>query len=294
MEAAPPPAASAPARPSVTVLARDPVSLAAARGSLPSPVGLVPTMGALHAGHVALIRRAREECASVVVSIFVNPTQFGPGEDYERYPRRLDDDLRVCEAAGVDVVFAPSVEVLYPPGHVTTVDPGPLGSVLEGEIRPGHFRGVATVVTILFDAVRPDRAYFGQKDGQQAIVVERIVRDLALPVEISIVATVREPDGLALASRNAYLGVEDRAAAPVLYRALRAAADEHARGERDAERLRARMRAVLAEVPLAVPDYVSVADRATLRELDVVDRPALLSLAVRFPSARLIDCWPIG
>ncbi len=166
--------------------------------------------------------------------------------------------------------------------------------MLEGEVRPGHFRGVATVVTILFDAVRPDRAYFGQKDGQQAIVVERVVRDLALPVEISIVPTVREPDGLALASRNAYLGPEERAAAPVLHRALRAAADEHARGERDAERLRARMRAVLGDVPLAVPDYVSVADRASLRELDVVDRPALLSLAVRFPSTRLIDCWPIG
>jgi pantoate--beta-alanine ligase len=276
------------------VLARDRVSLAAARGSLPSPVGLVPTMGALHAGHVALIRRARDECASVVVSIFVNPTQFGPGEDYDRYPRRLDDDLRACEAADVDVVFAPTVDAVYPPGHVTVVDPGPLGSVLEGAARPGHFRGVATVVTILFDAVRPDRAYFGQKDGQQVVVIERVVHDLALPVEISVVPTVREPDGLALASRNAYLGAEERTAAPVLYRALRAAADEHAGGERDAGRLRARMRAVLGEVPLAVPDYVSVADRATMRELDVIDGPALLSLAVRFPSARLIDCWPIG
>ena len=293
MEAAPPPAIPAEAHPPATVLARDHASLAAARGSLPSPVGLVPTMGALHAGHVALIRRAREECASVVVSVFVNPTQFGPGEDYERYPRRLDDDLRICEAAGVDVVFAPAAEVLYSPGHATMIDPGPLGTVLEGEVRPGHFRGVATVVTILVDLVRPDRAYFGQKDGQQVVVIERVVHDLALPVEISVVPTVREPDGLALASRNAYLGVEDRAAAPVLYRALRAAADEHARGERDAERLRARMRAVLGEAPLAVADYVSVADRATLRELDVLDRPALLSLAVRFPSARLIDCWPI-
>ena len=293
MEAAPPPAISAEAHPPATVLARDRVSLAAARGSLPSPVWLVPTMGALHAGHVALIRRARDECASVVVSVFVNPTQFGPGEDYERYPRRLDDDLRACEAAGVDVVFAPAAEVLYPAGHATMVDPGPLGTVLEGEVRPGHFRGVATVVTVLFDLIRPDRAYFGQKDGQQVVVIERVVHDLALPVEISVVPTVREPDGLALASRNAYLGVDERAAAPVLYRALRAAADEHARGERDAERLRARMRGVLGEVPLAVPDYVSVADRATLRELDVLDRPALLSLAVRFPSARLIDCWPI-
>ena len=275
-------------------IATDRHSLAATRAALPSPVGLVPTMGALHAGHLALIDRARRECASVVVSIFVNPTQFGPGEDYERYPRDLETDLRACEASGVDLVFAPAVDSMYPPGHTTAVDPGTLGTVLEGAARPGHFRGVATVVTILFDLVRPDLAYFGQKDGQQVAVVERVVRDLGLPVGLVVVPTVRDPDGLALSSRNAYLSPGERAAAPVLHRALRAAADGYGRGERDAERLRWLMREVLAEVPQARPDYVSVADRATLEELATVDRPALLSLAVRFPSARLIDCWPIG
>ncbi len=274
-------------------IVRDRASLAAIRAALPGPVGLVPTMGALHGGHVALIERARAECASVVVSIFVNPTQFGPGEDYERYPRDLEADLRTCAAHGVDLVFAPDVPTIYPPGHSTTVDVGPLGTVLEGAARPGHFRGVATVVTILLDLVRPDLAYFGQKDGQQVVVVGRVVRDLALAVGLVVVPTVREPDGLALSSRNAYLSAAERAAAPVLYRALRAAVDDYARGERDAERLRARMREVLAAEPLARPDYVSVADRETLEELAAVDRGALLSLAVRFPSARLIDCWPL-
>lgn len=277
-----------------TRLVRDRPTLAAVRAALPGPVGLVPTMGALHAGHRALIERARRECASVVVSIFVNPTQFGPGEDYERYPRALEADLRACEASGVDVVFAPDVATIYPAGFSTSVDPGPLGTVLEGAARPGHFRGVATVVTVLFGLTRPDRAYFGQKDGQQAVVVDRVVRDLALPVELVVVPTVRDVDGLALSSRNAYLGAEERRAAPVLYRALRAAAEDHARGERDGGRLRARMQAVLATEPLARPDYVSVADGRTLEELDVVSGPALLSLAVRFPSARLIDCWPLA
>ncbi len=277
-----------------TRLVRDRPTLAALRAALPGPVGLVPTMGALHAGHRALIERARRECASVVVSIFVNPTQFGPGEDYERYPRALEADLRACEASGVDVVFAPDVATIYPAGFSTSVDPGPLGTVLEGAARPGHFRGVATVVTVLFGLTRPDRAYFGQKDGQQAVVVDRVVRDLALPVELVVVPTVRDVDGLALSSRNAYLGAEERRAAPVLYRALRAAAEDHARGERDGGRLRARMQAVLATEPLARPDYVSVADGRTLEELDVVSGPALLSLAVRFPSARLIDCWPLA
>ncbi len=277
-----------------TRLVRDRPTLAAVRAALPGPVGLVPTMGALHAGHRALIERARRECASVVVSIFVNPTQFGPGEDYERYPRALEADLRACKASGVDVVFAPDVATIYPAGFSTSVDPGPLGTVLEGAARPGHFRGVATVVTVLFGLTRPDRAYFGQKDGQQAVVVDRVVRDLALPVELVVVPTVRDVDGLALSSRNAYLGAEERRAAPVLYRALRAAAEDHARGERDGGRLRARMQAVLATEPLARPDYVSVADGRTLEELDVVSGPALLSLAVRFPSARLIDCWPLA
>ncbi|MGC8633845.1 MAG: pantoate--beta-alanine ligase [Candidatus Limnocylindrales bacterium] len=275
-------------------LVRDRASLAAARASLPAPVGLVPTMGALHAGHASLIQRARAECASVVVSIFVNPTQFGPGEDYARYPRDLEADLRACEAGGADLVFAPSVEEIYPPGHVTTVDPGPLATLLEGAVRPGHFRGVATVVTILSHLVHPDRAYFGQKDGQQAVVVARLFRDLGFPVELVVVPTVRERDGLALSSRNAYLSADERAAAPVLYRALTAAVSLYDGGERDAERLRAAMRSACASVPMARVDYVSVADRDSLQELDVVDVPALLSLALRFPSARLIDCWPLS
>lgn len=273
---------------------RDRASLRAARGALPSPVGLVPTMGALHAGHRALIETARAECASVVVSIFVNPAQFGPEEDYERYPRPLEDDLAACEAAGVDVVFAPSIEAMFPPGHATAVDVGPLGSVLEGARRPGHFRGVATAVAILFSLVRPDVACFGQKDGQQVVVLRRMVADLGLPLRLSVVPTVREHDGLALSSRNAYLAPEERRAAPVLYRALRSAVDEWTRGERDAGRLRKRMRDVLGTEPLGSPDYVSVADARTLEELESVDRPALLSVAVRFPSARLIDCWPLG
>ncbi len=276
------------------IVVRDRAGLAEVRASLPSPVGLVPTMGALHAGHVALIDRARAECESVVVSIFVNPAQFGPDEDYERYPRPFAADLAVCESRGVDVVFAPAVDAIYPRGHSTVVDPGPLAAVLEGAARPGHFRGVATVVTILLDLVRPDRAYFGQKDGQQAVVIRHVVRDLGLPVALSIVPTVREPDGLALSSRNAYLTPPERAAAPVLSRALRVAAGKFERGERDAERLRRGMRDVLGEAPMGAPDYVSVADAETLRELDIVDGPALLSLAVRFPSARLIDCQPIG
>jgi pantoate--beta-alanine ligase len=280
--------------PGAPVLVRDRAALAAARASLPAPVGLVPTMGALHAGHASLIRRARAECASVVVSIFVNPTQFGPGEDFDRYPRDLEADLRACAADGADLVFAPSVGEIYPPGHATTVDPGPLGEVLEGAVRPGHFRGVATVVTILCNLVQPNRAYFGQKDGQQAVVVTRLFRDLGFPVEPVVVPTVREPDGLAFSSRNAYLSPAERAAAPVLYRALRAAADQYDGGERDAERLRATMRSVCASVPMARPDYVSVADRDSLQELSVVDGPALLSLALRFPSARLIDCWPLA
>lgn len=274
-------------------LVRDRPSLAAIRASLPSPVGLVPTMGALHAGHIALIERARAECASVVVSVFVNPTQFGPGEDFERYPRDLETDMRACREHGVDVVFAPDVPTMYPPGHATTVDPGPLAGVLEGAVRPGHFRGVATVVSILFGLVRPDRAYFGQKDGQQAVVVHHVVRDLAMPLDVVVVPTVREADGLALSSRNAYLSASERAGAPVLHRALRAAADEYRRGERSGARLRARMAEVLREEPLGTPDYVSAADASTLEELEVLDRPALLSLAVRFPSARLIDCWPL-
>ncbi len=275
-------------------VARDRTSLAEARAALSGPVGLVPTMGGLHEGHASLVRRAREECRSVVASVFVNPTQFGPGEDFSRYPRDEAADLALLESLGVDVAFVPVVESVYPAGATTAVDVGRLGEVLEGAARPGHFRGVATVVTILFSLVVPDRAYFGQKDGQQAVVVKRFVRDLGLPVEVVVCPTVREVDGLALSSRNRYLSAEERAAAPALHCALQAAADALESGEQSADRLRELMRAEIARAAGAAVDYVSVADADTLDELATVDRPALASLAVRFPSTRLIDCLPLA
>jgi pantoate--beta-alanine ligase len=271
-------------------IARTRAELREARAALPSPVGFVPTMGALHEGHASLVRRAREECASVVASVFVNPTQFLPNEDFTRYPRTEAEDLKLVDSLGVDVAFVPSVEEMYPPGAVTSVDVGRLGEVLEGAARPGHFRGVATVVAMLFGLVRPNRAYFGQKDGQQSIVIRRVVRDLAMPVDIIVCPTVREPDGLALSSRNRYLTDEERAQASALHRALRAAADAAQRGDELADRLRGLMRKELAAAPLGVIDYVSLADAETLEEMATLDRPALASVAVRFPSARLIDC----
>ena len=266
-----------------------------ARAALPGrSVGFVPTMGALHEGHSSLVRRAREACDAVVASIFVNPTQFGPNEDFNRYPRDEGADMALLESLGVDIAFVPGVEEIYPPGASVTVDVGRLGDVLEGAARPGHFRGVATVVTILFNLVQPTHAFFGQKDGQQTVVVRRLVRDLGLPVEIVVCPTVRELDGLARSSRNRYLGADERAQAQALHRALQAAEAALAEGEWSADRLREMMRVELANAPLAVPDYVSVADAETLQELDTVDRPALASLAVRFPSARLIDCLPLA
>jgi pantoate--beta-alanine ligase len=275
-------------------VARTRHELVLARAPLPGPVGFVPTMGALHAGHESLVRRARDESASVVASIFVNPTQFGPGEDYDRYPRDEAADLRRFAELGVDLAFVPSVEAIYPSGFSTSVDPGPLGEVLEGRVRPGHFRGVATVVAVLFGLVRPDVAYFGQKDGQQTVVIGRVVRDLAIPVEIRVCATVREPDGLALSSRNAYLSTEERSAATVLHRALTALEATYTDGERSGDRLRDVMAATVASERLATLEYASVADLDDLRELGRVDRPALASLAVRFPSTRLIDSLRLG
>jgi pantoate--beta-alanine ligase len=275
-------------------IVRDRESLAAARAALPHPVALVPTMGALHEGHLSLLRRAAADNASVVVSIFVNPTQFGPAEDFARYPRDEAADLALLEANGVGVAFVPTVEEVYPAGSTTSVEVGPVGEVLEGAARPGHFRGVATVVTILFSLVRPARAYFGQKDGQQAVVVRRLVRDLGLPLEVVVCPTVRESDGLALSSRNHYLADDERRAAPVLSRALLRADEAYRAGERDGARLRDLMRGELESQEVGRADYVSVADIETLEELATVDRPALASLAVRFPSARLIDCLPLG
>jgi pantoate--beta-alanine ligase len=264
-----------------------------ARAALPGHVGFVPTMGALHEGHGSLIQAARDDNLSVVASIFVNPTQFGPNEDFTRYPRDESSDLMLLEGLGVDVAFLPSVDEMYPPSGTTYVDVGPIGDVLEGAARPGHFRGVATVVAKLFAMVQPHQAYFGQKDGQQAVVVRRLTRDLGFPIEIVVRPTIREPDGLALSSRNRYLNPDERAQAQALHAALQAASAAAADGERSADKLRALMRDALAPATLGNPDYVSIADAETLEELSVLDRPALASLAVRFPSARLIDCQPL-
>ncbi|MEO6351274.1 MAG: pantoate--beta-alanine ligase [Candidatus Limnocylindrales bacterium] len=274
-------------------VARSRAELAAARAGMSACVGFVPTMGALHKGHASLVQRAREDCDTVVASVFVNPTQFGPNEDFTRYPRDEAADLAMLESLGVDLAFLPTVEEMYPPGATTYVDVGPVGEVLEGAIRPGHFRGVTTVVTTLCNLVRPTRAYFGQKDGQQSVVIKRSTRDLALPVQIVICPTVRESDGLAMSSRNRYLEPLERLQAPALYRALQAASRAAAGGERSVDNLRKLMGAELNLASMGRPDYISLADAVTLEELTTLDRPALASLAVRFPSARLIDCEPI-
>ena len=254
------------------------------------PLGLVPTMGALHDGHLALVKRARLETQAVVATIFVNPTQFGPQEDLSKYPGDEKRDLEMLRQQGVDLVFTPGAEEMYPPGFDTWVDVGALGDRLEGPHRPGHFRGVATVVTKLFSLTRPNRAYFGQKDGQQLAVIRRLVRDLNLGLEIVAVPTVRDPDGLAQSSRNAYLTTSQREAAPVVYRALCRAEDLWRSGVMDAERMRAEVRAVLEKEPLVESiDYASVADPESLDELDQVQDRAMVSVAVRMGSTRLID-----
>jgi pantoate--beta-alanine ligase len=275
-------------------IVRSRAELREALASAPRPVGLVPTMGWLHDGHRALIQQARAENATTVVSIFVNPRQFGDPADLEKYPRSEARDIALCTEEGVDLVFAPSVDEVYPPGFDTVVKAGDVGKPLEGAARPGHFDGVATVVAILFALVGAEHTYFGQKDAQQLLVIRRMALDLALPTEVIGCPTVREPDGLAMSSRNVHLSADERAAAPVLARALRAARGLYARGERSAEVLRSEMRRVLDQEPLAKPEYVSVADTATLQELDTVTGPALLSLAVRFGSTRLIDNELIG
>ena len=265
-----------------------------ARGGLASPLGLVPTMGYLHAGHLGLVRAARAQNPSVAATIFVNPTQFGPNEDLASYPRAPERDLRLLEEAGVDLVFTPSVEDIYPSGFSTFVDVGPIADRLEGKSRPGHFRGVATVVAKLFNLVQPQRAYFGQKDGQQCVVVKKLTGELGLPVDIVVVPTVREPDGLALSSRNVYLTPVERVAARVLSASLRGARAAFENGERGGGALRQLVQSQIEREPLAKPDYVSVADAATLEEVDRITRPVIVSLAVRIGRARLIDNEILG
>jgi pantoate--beta-alanine ligase len=274
---------------STTRVVRSRAELREALAAAPRPVGLVPTMGWLHEGHRALMQRARADNATVVVSIFVNPRQFNVASDFTRYPRNEARDLAMCEAEGVDVVFVPEVEEIYPPGFATTVSVGAVALPLEGAARPGHFDGVATVVAILFDLVGAERSYFGQKDAQQVMVIRQMARDLAIGTEVVTCPTIREPDGLALSSRNVHLSPEQRAAAPVLRRALLAVRERWEAGERDAERLRDAMFEALTQEPLVEVEYVSVADGVTLAELDEVDGPALASLAVRIGTTRLID-----
>lgn len=252
-------------------------------------VGLVPTMGALHEGHLSLIREARKRCSYVAVTIFVNPTQFGPHEDYEAYPRAFDADLRACETEGVDLVFNPSVETIYPEGTQTTVQVSRVTQGLCGAGRPGHFDGVATVCAKLFNILPADAAFFGEKDYQQMVMIRRMVRDLNLPIEIVPCPTLREPDGLAMSSRNAYLSDEERKQATSLSRALHAAADRVVAGEREARGITAAVRQeIMAAGPTDI-EYVDVVDADTLEVLQVVDRPARICLAVRIGSCRLID-----
>lgn len=259
------------------------------RGDGGSRVAFVPTMGALHAGHLALVAHARTLADRVVASVFVNPTQFAPNEDFARYPRRPEEDAAALASVGCDALFLPPIGEIYPEGHATFVEPAGAALGLEGELRPRHFRGVATVVTQLFGLVRPDVAVFGQKDAQQLAVIRQVVRDLHLPVEIVGHPTVRESDGLAMSSRNAYLSAGERAAARVLFRALLAAGGAIESGERDANALRSLMFAVLTSEPLAQPQYAEVVDARTFRPLDRAEGAIVLPIAARLGATRLLD-----
>ena len=254
-------------------------------------IGLVPTMGALHEGHLSLVREARRMCDVVVVTVFVNPTQFGPGEDFARYPRDLTQDTTRLADYNVDYIFAPAVEEIYPKNFSTYVTVEGLSDPMEGAARPGHFRGVATVLTVLFNTVRPDFAFFGQKDAQQTLVVKRLVRDLAFEIEVVVLPTVREASGLALSSRNAYLSADDRRAAAVLYRALSQAREVYNEGERGPKRLAETVRAQIEAEPRARLEYVGVVDAETMEKLDRIpdDRAVLIALAARVGGTRLID-----
>ena len=259
------------------------------RRQLSGSVGFVPTMGYLHEGHLALVKQARSENSTVVVSIFVNPTQFGPAEDFRTYPRDLNRDLMLLGREETDVVFMPSDEEMYPLGFSSWVDVEKVTEYLEGKSRPGHFRGVATVVAKLFNIVQPTKAYFGQKDAQQAVVIKKMVADLNMNLEIVVVPTVRESDGLAMSSRNTYLNSVERQAATVLFKALSLAEQLWQDGEKDADKIRQQMALLIQKELLAQIDYVSVANAETLEELKAIDRSALASLAVRIGKTRLID-----
>ena len=259
------------------------------RAELATSVGFVPTMGYLHEGHLSLVRKARAENATVIVSIFVNPTQFGPGEDLARYPRDIERDLKMLEHERTDIVFMPEAGEMYPTSFSSRVEVGQVTERLEGATRPGHFRGVATVVAKLFNIVNPTRAYFGQKDAQQLLVIKRMATDLNMNLEIIPSATIREPDGLAMSSRNVYLSPEERRQATVLFESLELAQRLYRNGEKDAKKVLEQMLALIQQQPLARVDYASIADNETLAELETITPPALVSLAVKFGSTRLID-----
>jgi pantoate--beta-alanine ligase len=246
-------------------------------------------MGALHAGHASLVSRARRECDYIGVSIFVNPAQFGEGEDYGKYPRTIQRDLELLENIGVDLVWTPPADTMYPEGFQTWVTVEDISAPLEGSCRPGHFRGVTTVVAKLLNAFLPDKAYFGQKDAQQVAVLKRMTKDLNFPVELVVCPTVREPDGLAMSSRNSYLSPAERQAAVVLYRSLTAAQNAYDDGERNADILRNMMRQIVQSEPMATEQYISAADPETLRELQSIEKGVLFSMAVRIGNVRLID-----
>ena len=269
------------------------LEIRASRQKLKGTVGFVPTMGYLHEGHLALVKQAKIENSAVVVSIYVNPTQFGPREDLGAYPRDLDRDIELLRKEGTDVVFVPPDDEMYPSEFSSWVDVEKVTERLEGASRPGHFRGVATVVAKLFNIVQPTRAYFGQKDAQQVAVIKRMVADLNMNLEVAVVPTVRESDGLAMSSRNMYLSPKERQAGTILFKALTLARQLRGGGEKDAENIRRQMTALIQKEPLAQIDYVSIADAETLEELNSLDRPAVASLAVRIGKTRLIDNMPL-
>lgn len=259
------------------------------RKEVTGTVGFVPTMGYLHEGHLALVRRAKADNDIVIVSIFVNPTQFGPKEDFARYPRDTGRDLGLLDETGTDYVFTPSADEIYTPGFNTWVEVEKVTERLEGAARPGHFRGVATIVNKLFNIVLPDKAYFGQKDAQQCVVIRKMVKELDMPLEIVVCPTVREPDGLAMSSRNVYLSTDMRQQATILFKSLLLAEKLRKQGEADAAKIKQQMTELINQQPLARIDYISIADPVTLEELEIIRDSALVSMVVRFGNTRLLD-----
>jgi pantoate--beta-alanine ligase len=258
------------------------------RCTLKGTVGLVPTMGYLHEGHVSLVKQAKAENDFTAVSIFVNPTQFGPKEDFKTYPRDIERDLAMLKPH-TDIVFIPSDIEMYPDGYNTWVEVQEITDVLEGVVRPGHFKGVTTVVNKLFNIILPDKAYFGQKDAQQVAVIKKMVKDLDMPLEIIVCKTIREPDDLAMSSRNTYLTPEMRKNAPVLYKSLQKAQEMYRNGEHDAGKIKQAMTEIINAQPIGIIDYISLADNETLKEVSKIERPVLISMAVKFGKTRLID-----